>query len=172
MGIAKVKQEDKNYVDAIGIYRRILSLPNSQVKAEAQFHIAEATELSTKPGSEAAIAQYRLVAERYRDSEYAGQALAKMVDYYIEKKDFAMANDMLIQIFKDYPDEKWLDMMLLKWVMVAYRRGDYQTSFDKCQELIFQYPDSPSAATAKTLVPKIEKKLHDSGGGGGGGNNG
>ena len=159
MGIGKVKVEDKKYTEAMDIYRRVLALPNSQVKAEAQFHIAECTELTTKPGSEAAVAQYKLVAERYRDSEFAGEALAKMIDYYIDKKDFSMANDMLTQVFQDYPDGKFLDAMLLKWVMVSYRMGDYQKSFDKCQELMFQYPDSPFAARAQQILPNIEKKL-------------
>ena len=165
MGIGQVKLQDKKYDEAIEILRRVVSLPNSQIKAEAQFRIAEATEAKTPPKegrtvSEAAIAQYKLVADRYRDSEFAGPSLAKLVDYYIETKDYTQANDLLTQIFQDYPDASFLDSMMLKWVMVAYRMGDFQKAHDKCAQLLFEYPSSRFAEKAKAILPKIEERLN------------
>ncbi len=173
IGIATVRMERKEYTDAIAVYRQVLTLTTSQAKAEAQFRIAEATEaiaakaLAARPAgatkapqqSEAAIQQYRICAEKFPDSEFAGRSLAKLVDYCVEQSDFARAEDLLEQVFQDYPDGSFLDSMLLKWVLVAYRRGDYAKAYDKCSQLIFEYPASEFAAKAKEILPKIEEKV-------------
>lgn len=162
--IGRIKEETKAYAEAINVYRRVLSLPNSQIKAEAQFRIAQATEAqSGKKGSEQAIAQYKLCAERFPDSPFAGESLGKLVDYHIEQKDYNAANDLLVQIFQDYPDAQFLDAMLLKWVIVAFRMGDVQTAYDKCSKLIFEYPSSPFAAKAREIMPKIEQRVKPAG---------
>jgi TolA-binding protein len=138
----------------------VLALPVSQVKAEAQYRIAQATEkLDTANAAEQAIMEYKACAERYPDSPFAGEALGKLVDYHIEKKDNAAANDLLEQVFKDYPDAQFLDAMLLKWVLVAYRGGDPQKAYDKCTQLLFEYPESPYAERARAILPKIEQKV-------------
>ncbi len=174
MGIAQVRIEDKKYPEAISVYQRVLALPHSLSKAEAAFKIAQASEEEVKSKSKGGareagkgpnpmdkvISQYKVVADRYRDSEYAGPALAKMVDYYYDVKDFNQASDLLAQIFQDYPDGAFLDAMLLKWAMVAYAQGDYKKALEKCQQLIFDYPDSPHAKRAKEVMPKIEAVMN------------
>jgi len=171
MGIARSRFEEKKYPEAIAVYQRVLRLPNSLSKAEAAFRIAEAGEENAKARSggravkggnmmDGVINQYKLVADKYRDSEFAGPALAKMVDYYYEAQDYNQATDLLTQIFQDYPDGSFLDAMLLKWAMVAFRMGDYRKAFDKCQELMFDYPDSPHAKRAKEVLPRIEALLN------------
>ncbi len=162
MGIARVRLDNKDYPEATRVLRQILSLPKSQVKAEAQFRIAEATEAinATRPeNKEVAIREYKLCAERYPESEFAGQSLAKLVDYHVSMKDYAQANELLEQIFQDHPDAAFLDTMLLKWVIVAYGSGDYAKARDKCAQLLFEYPGSPYADKAKQIMPKIEAKL-------------
>ena len=162
MGIGQIRLENKEYREAIGVLREILRLPNSQAKAKAQFLIAEATEASAgdRPeAAEAAIQQYKLCADRYPESEFAGQALAKLVDYHYKTRDYSRAADLLEQIFQDYPDGEFLDGMLLKWVLVAYRKGDYETAYNKCNQLVFEYPSSAHAATARKILPRIESKL-------------
>ncbi|MFM9194313.1 MAG: tetratricopeptide repeat protein, partial [Planctomycetia bacterium] len=136
--IGQIKEEKKLPDEAIRVYQRILALPASQIKPEAQYRIAQATEKLPHPGAaEQAIVQYKLCAERYPESPFAGESLGKLVDYHIEKKDNTAANDLLEQIFQDYPDAQFLDAMLLKWVMVAYRTGDFQRAYDKCTQLLF-----------------------------------
>ena len=81
------------------------------------------------------------------------------MDYYIETKEYAQADYLLEQIFQDYPDASFLDSMLLKWVLVASSSGDYQKASDKCAQLIFEYPESSYAETAKKFMPKIDEKL-------------
>jgi len=163
MRIGMIKLEKEEYREAIGIFQQILRLTKSQIKAEAQFRIAETTEImaekTSRGNKEAAIAQYKKCAEQFPDSEYAGLSISKLVDYYIETRDYAQADDLLDQIFQDYPDAQFLDSMLLKWVMVAYRMRNYQKAYDKCSQLLFEYPSSQFAERAKQILPKIEQRI-------------
>ena len=162
--IGQIKEEKRLTDEAIRVYQRILSLPASQIKPEAQYRIAQATEKLPHPGAaEQAIVQYKLCAERYPESPFAGESLGKLVDYHIEKKDNTAANDLLDQIFQDYPDAQFLDAMLLKWVMVSYRTGDFQKAYDKCTQLLFEYPASPYSERARAILPKIEQKVKPAG---------
>jgi TolA-binding protein len=162
--------KNKNYNDALTVFRRIVSFPHSRVKAEAQYLIGETllTQADSHPASSEiqkaqykskAMQEFKLCAEHYPDSEFAGKCLGKLVDYFFEIKDYAQAEDLLQQIFKDYPDEKFLDSMLLKWVILAYQTGDYEKALEKCNQLLFEYPNSPLASEAKIALGKIETKL-------------
>ena len=53
--------------------------------------------------------------------------------------------------------------MLLKWVMVSYRTGDFQKAYDKCTQLLFEYPASPYSERARAILPKIEQKVKPAG---------
>jgi len=159
MGIATIKLENGEHEEAMKVFRQVLALPHSQAKAEAQFRIAQAIEAGGPQKLEAAIQQYKLCADRFPESAFAGPSLAKLVDYEVETKNYARADDLLTQIFQDYPDGDFLDSMLLKWVIVAYRLGDYQKAYNKCSQLLFEYPASPHAKKAKDLLPKIEAKV-------------
>ena len=170
--IGRIKEEQRDSQGAIAVYRRILALKASQIKAEAQYRIARAIEAEVgKDGQpllgagERAIIEYKSCAERYPDSPYAGESLGKLIDYHIDKKDNAAASELLEQVFQDYPDAQFLDKMLLKWVMVAYRMGDVQKAHEKCEQLLFEYPASPSAEKGRAIMPKIQAKLKPAGGG-------
>jgi TolA-binding protein len=115
-----------------------------------------------------AVPAYKLCAERYPDSPFAPQAIAKVIDYYVETKDFSQAGTLLDQVFVDYPDAPFLDSMYLKWTLVAYQSGDYVKARDKCQQLISEYPDSAHAAKAKEILPRIQAKLASASDGGAG----
>lgn len=164
--IGRIKEEQQDAAGAIAVYKRILGLKSSQIKAEAQYRIARALESQQTPSgeplpgaAERAIVEYKTCAERYPDSPFAGESLGKLIDYHIEKKDNAAASELLGQVFEDYPDSQFLDAMLLKWVMVAYRMGDVQKAHDKCSQLLFEYPASPYAERGRAIMPKIEAKL-------------
>ena len=165
MGIGNVRMANNNFTEAIGVYRQVLGLRTSESKGEAQFRIAQAIEkmsVSRKMGTGIpveAIQEYKLCAERYPESPFAGDALARLVDYYVDQNDLGQATSLLEQTFQDYPDAVFLDSMLLKWVLVSYRQGDYPKALAKCNQLIFSYPDSPHAAKAKQILPKIEAQL-------------
>ena len=166
MGIAKVRLERKEYQEALTVFRQVLGLPKSGAKAEAQFRIAQTVDTlhrlndgSAESLSPAALQEYKVCAERYPESPFAGESLSKLVDYYVDTADYTQANVLLEQIFQDYPDAAFLDGMLLKWVLVCYRSGDYAKARDKCSKLIFEYPESPFAQRAKDILPKIESQL-------------
>ena len=170
--IGRIKEEQRDAVGAIAVYKRILGLKASQIKAEAQYRIARAVESQETEGgqpmpgaAERAIVEYKMCAERYPDSPFAGESLGKLIDYYIDKKDNAAATELLEQAFQHYPDAQFLDKMLLKWVMVAYRMGDVQKAHDKCEQLLFEYPSSPSAEKGRAIMPKIQAKMKPAGGG-------
>ena len=180
MGIAEVKSDQESFGEAINVYQQVLALQNSQAKAEAQFRIAGALEELAKQNAdkkkdveysirnaESAIRAYQVTAQQYPDSQFAGPALEKMVDYYAATRDYARAVDLLRQTFQDYPDAEFLDAMLFKWMIIAYRMGDLQTSLQKGQELVFQYPGSEYAANAKKYLPQIEAKANAGSGRGG-----
>lgn len=165
MEVANIRMENGDYQEAMQVYQRILKLENSQVKAKALFRIGECTEeLNRDPEEEhkamaAAMPTYKRVSTSYPDSEYAGPALAKQVDYYFKRSDFVQANELLEQIFLDYPDADFLDSMLIKWVLIAYRMGDFQKAYDKAQQLVFEYPDSAYAQKAKEFLPKLKARV-------------
>lgn len=157
MGIGKVYMERKDPEEAARVFAQVLALPESHSKAEAQFLIAQIAEKGKNP--ERAIQQYKICAKKYPDSEYAGLALGKVIDHHIKAKDYMIADDLLEQVFMDYQDVDFLDSMLLKWVLVAYRMGNHQKAYEKASQLIFEYPGSAHAAKAKAILPKIEQKL-------------
>jgi TolA-binding protein len=170
--IGRIKEEQRDSLGAIAVYKRILGLKTSQIKAEAQYRIARAIESQETPtgepvpgAAERAIVEYKTCAERYPDSPFAGESLGKLIDYHIDKKDNAAASELLEQVFQDFPDAQFLDAMLLKWVMVAYRMGDVQKAHDKCTQLLFEFPSSPYAERGRAIMPKIEAKLKPAGGG-------
>jgi TolA-binding protein len=159
MGIGEAKMKNKEYGEAIKVFQQIIELEQSQVKAEAQYNIAQCLETQQGENAEPAIRAYRDCAKRYPDSEFAGKSLAKLVDYYITTKDYKQADDMLDQIFQDYPDAQFLDQMLMKWTVVAFRNGNYPKAKDKCSQLIFEYPTSKYAPTAKKWLKTINEYL-------------
>lgn len=177
MGMGRIHMENKDFRAAIAMFNQVLGLQRSEAKGEAQFRIGEATELEAEEnvrsspkgaGRAAALPAYKLCAERYKDSSFAPQAIAKVIDFYVDSKEFAQANALLEQVFVDYPDADFLDSMLLKWTLVAYQSGDYGKAQEKAQMLVSQYPDSQYAAKAKDILPKIQQKVSGSAGTAGG----
>jgi TolA-binding protein len=183
LSIASIKLEQQAYKEAIDIYRRVLAMEFSQARAEAQFMIAEAIVAEYKHGldeaksqgkevdagawdrtPEAAIIEYRKVARQFRDSEFAGRALGKEVRHYIDTKDLVQANETLERVFEDYPDAQFLDEMLLHWVTVSYQMGDYARAYEKCQQLLVEFPNSSYAKTAQKYLPRIKEVMEQQGG--------
>ena len=159
MSIGKIKFESQNFDEAAQIFSEVLSMPNSQVKAEAQFNLAQATEKSKYRSKEQAMEQYKICASKYPESPYAGQALGQMVEYYIRAKDYTQANDLLDRIFQDYPDAEFLDQMLYKAVIASYNSSDFKRAYAKATQLLSEYPSSKDATTVKNILPRIEKRL-------------
>lgn len=166
--IAKVRGESKNpreVEEAARIYRSILAMPNAANKAEAQFRLAGILEKmarfredpSRKPDYTAAIAAYRLCAENYPQSAFAGEAFKRIVAWQIEKKDLERAEETLQRVFQDYPDAPWLDEMLLRWGIVCYRRGDIAAAREKFRRVLEEYPSGSAASQASSFLERLDK---------------
>ena len=161
--------EPKDIGKAMQILKSIISLPRSELKAEAQFRIAEATlkraveaakeEESGVPNLSGAMLAFKKCANNYPESSFAGQSLEKIANYYIQVQDYQRAMEMMDQVFQDYPDASFLDEMLLKWVIAAYRAGKFEIAGAKCEQLLSEYPDSKAAQKATKFQKTIRRKL-------------
>ncbi len=129
--------------------------------AAAQFRLAERIE--NEKGLAAAVPAYRLCAEKFPDCEFAGLSLAKQMDHFFHTKQYAKADELLETIFKKYPTAKYLDKLLLKWILVAHRNKDLQKAYLKCLQLIVQYPQSPHISKANMRRSFLAKKLEQAG---------
>jgi tetratricopeptide (TPR) repeat protein len=168
-----------DYAEAVASYKRVLALENPVSAAEAQFRIGEvlqkqveeefadehnskwtATGLSKKSALQRAmgpaIAAYRQTYLTYPESPYAATALSEVVRFYVDTEDFAQADDLLEQVFADFPDAPFLDEMLLVWAQVAFRIGDNEVAQNKLQQLIFDYPSSKHVAEAQKKLAALK----------------
>lgn len=179
MALSQALAEKGDYTEAVASYKRVLALENPVSAAQAQFRIGEvlqkkvqeefadehnskwtATGLSKKSALQRAmgpaIAAYRQTYQAYPESPYAASALSEVVRYYVDTEDFAQANDLLEQVFADFPDAPFLDEMLLVWAQVAFRMGDNSVAQSKLQQLIFDYPSSKHVAEAQKKLAALK----------------
>lgn len=165
IGAARVaSNESRDIQEGIRVYRSVLALPNSANKAEAQFCIAEALEKLAKMGVKAdqapdfagAILAFRVCAETYPESSYAGESFKRIVNYHIGLRDYARAVETLERVFQDYPDSPWLDEMLVRWGVVLHRMGDRPGAIAKFQRVLEEYPGGTAAQQASTFLERLQ----------------
>lgn len=179
MALSRALAEKGAYAEAVASYKRVLALQNPVSAAEAQYRIGEVLQkqvqaefedehnskwtaqgLSKKSAKQRAmggsIAAYRQTYQAYPESPFAAKALREVVMFYVETEDFAQANDLLEQVFADFPDAAFLDEMLLMWAQVAFRMGDNPVAQAKLQQLIFDYPSSPHVAEAQKKLDALK----------------
>jgi TolA-binding protein len=169
MSVAKTYAKSQQFEQAIAMFTAIQSLPKTDLRAESAFRVAEtmeerAKQLAFDTGRDlnlaGAMQAYKRCSERYPESLYAGNAIDKMCEYHIDvSKNYPRVLDILEQAFVDYPDAEFLDKMLLRWVVAAYRMGRYELAMEKCQQLLSEYPDSPLIPKAVAFRKSIERKL-------------
>ena len=163
---ARIQEDTKeSRASALGVLSAIITLPSSPLKAEAQFRIGEVREAEAraqaaenggrKADFSAAIAAYRLCAETYPSSSFAGESFKRIVDYDISIKNYAAAQETLERVFQDYPDAPWLDEMMLKWGVVRHRMGDTEGAKEKFRQLLDEYPGGKAAKTASDFLAKL-----------------
>ena len=166
--IGQAKMQGGDLRGAVGIFASICKLPQSTLKAEAQYMIAQAHESNAQAsaakarargkkvdlaaGMGRAISSYQACAENYPDSAFAGPSLEKIANFYLLTKDFARAGELMERVVQDYPDASFLDRMLLNWARAAQGMGDSATAKAKCEQLISEYPASPLAAEATAII--------------------
>lgn len=166
MQIANARLQEKtaeSLRSALQVLGAIINLPNSALKAEAQFRIGEVLEEQARMGQEdgkkpdfaPAILAFNRCAETYPSSSFAGESYKRMVDYNVSIRNYSTAVEILEQVFQDYPDAPWLDEMLLKWGIVKNRMGDREGAKEKFRQLIEEYPGGKSAKTAAGFLKRL-----------------
>ena len=158
------KDTEESRRSAIQVYNSIIALESSPLKAEAQFHIGEIMETNAKmaahtgqkPDFSAAMVAFKRCADAYPNSSYAGEAIKRVVDYFISIRDYNRAQETLDRVFQDYPDAPWLDEMLLKWGVVCHRLGNRAQAIEKFHRLLEEYPGGQSAKQAAGFLKKLE----------------
>jgi tetratricopeptide (TPR) repeat protein len=158
-------KDSRDIQEGIRVYQSVLSLPKSACKAEAQFGVAQALEKLAKldvrgdrqPDFSAAIQAFRVCAETYPESSYAGESFQRIVNYHIGLRDYARAVETLDRVFQDYPDSPWLDEMLVRWGIVLHRMGDREGAVAKFRRVLEEYPGGPAAQQAATFLERLQQ---------------
>ena len=151
--------------DAIRLFSSILRLNASPLKGEAQFGIAETYEdmaanaaaTQSEQLYERAFTEYQKVYEQFPDSGRVGDSVAKMANFYYQKKDYSRAIDVFENVLSDYPDANFLDIILFNYGRCLYRlerRSEARRMFD---QLINEFPESDVAPEAKRISDALVK---------------
>ena len=162
---ARVASKHWNEIEeGIRIYQSVVAMPNSPYRAEAQFNIAETQERYAKlrvqgsdrpPDYTAAINAYRVCAETYPDSSYAGESFKKIINYYMGVRDYTRAIETLERVAQDYPDSPWMDEMYVRWGVVLNRMGSKESAIEKFQKVVEEYPGGPAAQQAAQFLDRL-----------------
>lgn len=163
--LAEVSRKQGDLQRAIGIFSRLVDMPKSQLRGEAQYGIAECYEEMSKQAQGAgatqladrAFQEYKKVFESFPESGRVGEAVAKMAEHYYKQKDYSRAVDVFETVLNDHPDARFLDVILFNYGRCLYRmerRADARKQFD---QLISDYPESPLAADAKRISEALSK---------------
>ena len=83
-----------------------------------------------------------------------------MANYYYRQQDYARAVDTFETVLSNYPDAKFLDVILFNYGRCLYRMGRKAEARRRFDQLIADYPESALAGDAK----KISEALARAGG--------
>jgi len=163
--LADVARKRGNLQRAIGIYSRLVSMKTSQLRGEAQFGIAQCYEQmatgSTGTGSaqlrDRAFQEYKKVFDQFPDSGRVGEAVSRMANYYYQQRDFARAIDTFETVLSDYPDAKFLDVILFNYGRCLYRMNRRPEAGRRFDQLIQEFPESPLATDAKKISDALSR---------------
>jgi len=152
MAMAESAQKQKQYGQAISLYRKLLTVPNTVFLPDAQFHIAECYEQMGKehPGNyEQALKEYKAVMDKFPDSRFAPEAIVKIANFYYELKDYPRAVEIYEKTLRDYPDAKFVDLILLNYGKCLFRMKDFSGAAAKFDNLVSHYPESEHVELAR-----------------------
>ncbi len=167
--MANVVRKQGNMQRAVGLFNQLVNMPNSQLRGEAQFGIAECYEDMARKASETgtgagagplfdrSFQEYKKVFDLFPDSGRVGEAVAKMANYYYQQKDYARAVDIFETVLSEHPDAKFLDVILFNYGRCLYRmerKAEARRQFD---QLIAEFPESPLATDAKKITEALAK---------------
>lgn len=163
--LAEVAKKQGDLQRAIGIFTRLVAMPTSQLRGEAQFGVAECyEEMAAKQEGPAAaqlqdrsFQEFKRVYDEFPESGRVGEAVAKMANYYYVQKDYARAVDTFETVLNNHPDARFLDVILFNYGRCLYRMERRAEARQRFDQLISEFPESPLAADAKKISEALAK---------------
>ena len=159
--LAEVARKAGDLRRAIGIYNRLVNMQASQLRGEAQFGIAgcydqmadeaQARGRSTTELRDRAFQEYKKVLDDFPQSGRVGEAVSKMATYYYLQKDYSRAIDTFETVLTNYPDAKFLDVILFNYGRCLYRMDRRAQARSRFEQLLADYPESELAVDAKKI---------------------
>jgi len=162
---AQVARQEGNLGTAVTLFKDLLNLKNSSLRGEGQYGIAECYELMAEEAAEGkkdglyekAFEEYRKVYTEFPESGRVGEAVAKMANFYYQKKDYARAVDVFESVLTEHPDANFLDVILFNYGRCLYRLENKKQARKQFDQLINDFPDSELAAEAKRISDALVK---------------
>ena len=81
-----------------------------------------------------------------------------MANFYYQQKDYSRAVDTFDNVLSNYPDAKFLDVILFNYGRCLYRMDRPAEARRMFDQLIGDYPESPLAADAKKIAEALRQK--------------
>ncbi len=161
--MGKVSQKQGRYQEAIGVFRRLAALKDSLLAPSAQYSIGECYEELGTAGQnriyfDEAFLAFKACFEKFPNSNQAGDALAKMAEYYYAKEDFNRALDLYDEALEQYQDSKFLDVVLYNYGRCLVKLRRLSDAADKFNQLISTYPNSKLVGNAQKIVKAINQR--------------
>lgn len=164
-----VARKRKEFGRAINLLNSLLKLQKSPLRGEAQFSMGEvyedmaaAARATEKPEAleqiyEKAFLAYQAVYEKFPESGRVGEAVARMANFYYQKKDYARAIDVFANVLKEHPDASFLDVILFNYGRCLYRLDRKKEAREQFDHLLAEFPTSTLATEARQIGEALEK---------------
>ncbi len=156
---------------AVQLYQQVASLPRGAAQApEALYRIGQVHEarisylqkgkvMSDPVARQAAINAYRRVFTTFPDSVFAGEALRKIGDWYVEDKNWNQAADFFAQILREHPDSAFIADVLFNLAVCQSERGEVKPAIATFSRLEREYPGYERMAKARGYRNTLEKRI-------------
>ncbi|MEZ5300602.1 MAG: tetratricopeptide repeat protein [Verrucomicrobiales bacterium] len=162
---ARISQKREDYASAIQLYGSLVKLQLSPLRGEGQFGVAECYEAmalaapaeQSEPLFDRAFTEYQKVYEQFPESGRVGEAVAKMANFYYQRKDYARAIDVFENVLGEHPDASFLDVILFNYGRCLYRLDRKADALRKFEQLIGDFPESELAPEAKRVADALLK---------------
>jgi TolA-binding protein len=80
-----------------------------------------------------------------------------MANYYYRQKDYGRAVDTFETVLSNYPDAKFLDVILFNYGRCLYRMNRRAEARQRFDQLIQDYPESQLASDAKKISDALAR---------------
>lgn len=160
---AKIAREREEFGRAIKLFGLVVRLEKSLLRGEAQFGIADCYEQlalaapleQSEPLFERSFTEYQKVYEQFPDSGRIGDAVAKMANFFYQKKDYSRAIDVFDSVLTEHPDASFLDVILFNYGRCLYRLDRKKEALQQFDQLITDFPESSLASEAKRIADAL-----------------